>query len=627
MPKSRKVSSWFVLLGCVGWTAAVIAFVQVYVQLLRVSTDPPTYSQGFISGRNVARPLRDDSAHDVGSAVARPSVDHQSTGQQSAVFNSPGMDAQGGKAMDLVYRVAEEGWDDADRTCRAEGRRLCRLSEYCQYDAPVAGYVEGDVFAPIADLRGEFVYIGSAFSDRLCRTHTQCCGRLPTWGQRKKGSGNEVLRFLCCKGAASAVVPAVGPAKLPAIAGASAAGTDMVADKKYRETDANWGAAQALCQNDGLRLCTLLEYCPLMVPALGAVEGDWFAPIGETRGEFVALGTQYPDRICLTHTQCCGQLPPWGEMPKVRLHKVLCCKGAPPPSAKQHFVLIPQSGANQGLSDLKYRAMNRKNWAGAKRECEELGRRLCNLAEYCPDGPGVAPALGVIEGDWYGPIGDLEDEFVALGTYFPNRLCGTHTQCCGKKTNLGDQPSRFMRGLCCNGVSQPNPEVNSIKQSEVRKPASLAATVTSDGVDAKYASSYAGWAADKSSCGKRGLRLCHLADYCPKGPLSTPLRGAVEGDLFAPVGDATGEYVSIGTQFPDRMCKLHTQCCGNLPPWGREAGGKESKVLCCREKTSPAQAKAADYEEEQEEEEEEKEMEQVTTTRRGKGRGPSKDRG
>jgi len=104
-----------------------------------------------------------------------------------------------GKTQDLFvdrhYRDAATGWLEAQKHCQAEGRRLCRIDEYCGAAThPVRETVHGDHWAPVADERGQYIAIGDMFPDRVCRTHSHCCGGLPSWGME----GMAGLLSLCC---------------------------------------------------------------------------------------------------------------------------------------------------------------------------------------------------------------------------------------------------------------------------------------------------------------------------------------------------------------------------------------------------------------------------------------------
>jgi hypothetical protein len=96
--------------------------------------------------------------------------------------------------IDGEFHVAKFGWDHAQMECRAEGRRLCSKIDYCPKGSPVGGGQKGDVWVPVGDIRGEYLQLGNFMPERICHTHSDCCGGLPGWGQK----GMDGARAKCC---------------------------------------------------------------------------------------------------------------------------------------------------------------------------------------------------------------------------------------------------------------------------------------------------------------------------------------------------------------------------------------------------------------------------------------------
>lgn len=86
------------------------------------------------------------------------------------------------------------------------------------------------------------------------------------------------------------------------------------------------------------------------------------------------------------------------------------------------------------------------------------------------------------------------------------------------------------------------------------------------------------------ACQETGLRLCRQDELCPGGK---PVMGQPQGDVWAAVSDRPNEWISIGTSYPDRLCRTHQQVTGQMAPWGTVQGpmphtGKPTAFRCCR---------------------------------------------
>jgi hypothetical protein len=96
--------------------------------------------------------------------------------------------------VDAEYHVAKFGWDHAEMECHSEGRRLCSSADYCSNGKPLGGTLKNDVWAPAGDKRGEYLQLGDFMKERICQTHSGCCGGLPGWGQ----TGQDGAQAKCC---------------------------------------------------------------------------------------------------------------------------------------------------------------------------------------------------------------------------------------------------------------------------------------------------------------------------------------------------------------------------------------------------------------------------------------------
>jgi hypothetical protein len=99
--------------------------------------------------------------------------------------------------MDTEYRDANGlSYYEANEICKKAGKRICKQEEYCKDGAPVLGAIEGDHWAPI-DVFNDWVQVGRLENPKTCKTHKQCFGGKPGWGQLQKQA--EIgQKLLCC---------------------------------------------------------------------------------------------------------------------------------------------------------------------------------------------------------------------------------------------------------------------------------------------------------------------------------------------------------------------------------------------------------------------------------------------
>jgi hypothetical protein len=102
---------------------------------------------------------------------------------------------------DKEYHGADKGWDSAQKKCAADGRRLCKATEYCTSGQPIRGSIEGDIWAPSNDEVGNYVSLGRKYPERLCKTHKELFKGIPGWAQ----SGFPGAIGLCCGNADPAI--------------------------------------------------------------------------------------------------------------------------------------------------------------------------------------------------------------------------------------------------------------------------------------------------------------------------------------------------------------------------------------------------------------------------------------
>ena len=86
------------------------------------------------------------------------------------------------------------------------------------------------------------------------------------------------------------------------------------------------------------------------------------------------------------------------------------------------------------------------------------------------------------------------------------------------------------------------------------------------------------------ACTEAGARLCTQRELCEGG---RPRAGQPGGDVWAAVGDRDNAWISIGTAYPERLCRTHTAALGSPPAWGTQRGpqpvtGKPTAFRCCR---------------------------------------------
>ncbi|MCB9527718.1 MAG: hypothetical protein H6701_04850 [Myxococcales bacterium] len=87
----------------------------------------------------------------------------------------------------------------------------------------------------------------------------------------------------------------------------------------------------------------------------------------------------------------------------------------------------------------------------------------------------------------------------------------------------------------------------------------------------------------EAACAEQRMRVCRRDEICQGGQ---PVAGRPEGDVWAAVGDGPNAWVSVGTAYPERLCKLHEDAVGHMPAWGMASGpqphtGKPTALRCC----------------------------------------------
>lgn len=99
-------------------------------------------------------------------------------------------------------RLPNAPWDGASMACEAQGMRLCTQDQLCEGGQPLAGIPSGDVWAAVrdGDRRNAWISVGSAYPDRLCRTHADVTGEEPYWGtaQGPQPVTGQETAFRCC---------------------------------------------------------------------------------------------------------------------------------------------------------------------------------------------------------------------------------------------------------------------------------------------------------------------------------------------------------------------------------------------------------------------------------------------
>ena len=178
-------------------------------------------------------------------------------------------------------------WAGAQAVCQREGKRLYSIAEVCGSDmTPDPGILPGDHWLAVSDGDNEWVSIGDAYPARLCKPHTQVAGSTPAWGKTSGYPTNAPTLFMC---------------------------HSLVT---YRQDAGvlSWAGAQAVCQREGKRLCSIAQVCGSdTTPDPGLLPGDHWLAVSDGDNEWVSIGNAYPSRLCKSHTQVAGSTPGWGK--------------------------------------------------------------------------------------------------------------------------------------------------------------------------------------------------------------------------------------------------------------------------------------------------------------------------
>ncbi|PKN53796.1 MAG: hypothetical protein CVU56_29970 [Deltaproteobacteria bacterium HGW-Deltaproteobacteria-14] len=105
------------------------------------------------------------------------------------------------------------------------------------------------------------------------------------------------------------------------------------------------------------------------------------------------------------------------------------------------------------------------------------------------------------------------------------------------------------------------------------------------------------WADAARHCASQGKRLANRGEVCPKGD-GAPLFGRPGGDVWMAVADHPNAWISIGTSYTERGCKLHEEAHGGMPAWGLDKGPEpvthQAAALRCVDYTRIPLGSAAD---------------------------------
>lgn len=93
------------------------------------------------------------------------------------------------------------------------------------------------------------------------------------------------------------------------------------------------------------------------------------------------------------------------------------------------------------------------------------------------------------------------------------------------------------------------------------------------------------WSEAKALCTSQGKSLATRSSICPGGAGSQPVFSRPSGDVWMAVGDHDNAWISVGTSYDDRLCKLHEEVTGSAPTWGVSRGPEpetgQATALAC----------------------------------------------
>lgn len=207
------------------------------------------------------------------------------------------------------------------------------------------------------------------------------------------------------------------------------------------------------------------------------------------------------------------------------------------------------------------------DWAQASRYCESQNLRLATRAEICPNGISGAPMFGRLEGDVWMAVGDHSNAWLSIGTaHAGQRQCRLHEEAYGAPPPWG---------------KAKGPEPVTETPAAARCVGNTRVPIGS-GLETIYSFN---WSEAKSYCEQQGMRLATRGEICPSGASGEPIYGSPEGDVWMAVGDRENSWISIGTSYPERRCKLHEEALQDQPAWGLEKGpqavaGEPAAVVC-----------------------------------------------
>lgn len=221
-------------------------------------------------------------------------------------------------------------------------------------------------------------------------------------------------------------------------------------------------------------------------------------------------------------------------------------------------------GSGQDEARCMKRAQEYAVWCGNS-------KRHSTMAEYRPTGnTGYFPAA---KGCFISQ--DLCVKHPATASPWPFRdLYGEKHVSAGKKASNCHARAREYHSWCGNPMSA----VTSAEFRPTMRRVSYPATDKVQ-IDKRYKFAKVSWAESENFCKAKGKNLCMRSELCPNG---FPVRGRPTGDHWIAIRDMENGWASIGTAFPERVCRLHQEIEGGhygKPTWGFDAYNHPQ--LCC----------------------------------------------
>ena len=326
----------------------------------------------------------------------------------------------------------------------------------------------------------------------------------------------------------------------------------------------SWNEANHICKQSGSRMCTLAELCPSHNPG-GSSEAafrhptkdDAWVPYADADAvdNWVQLGKGSDDRMCRTHQEinsgtnkpCSGNnidpnMPACGP----NHDSVFCCSGQKIDQGDVFLIGIHSS---------------QQSW-----EWSEPGAN-CAYRNWAPSqGSGKNTCAGLRDDNyWHETACEIRQPYVCSYSDITKRT--------------ENEPGRVNLWY---ETTTPTVDSQRLRRRRLRR--DLASTSAHPVVTEWSDHNNPTWNMAKRDCTSKGLRMCTLAELCPhhnpSGRSDPRVVHGTKPETWVPYSDHVDNWVQLGKDSGDRMCRTHQEAHGGNKPCRGQNVDPDSPVPC-----------------------------------------------